>query len=291
MDELKPTHTILDEILVEVRREVAAARRQRPPAELARIAADAPPIRPFAQALRGRFGLIAEIKERSPSQGPMRLANVAAAPAAYETSPVVRCVSVLTNASHFGMSIERLRAVKRGGTKPVLRKDFLFDDYQVHEARAFGADAVLLMANLLNASALQRLFELARSLGLDVLFECHDREQIETLPPGALIYGINSRSFAVRGEAYAAARAGRAAGSRTDLTTDLSRFDDLARLLPPHAIRVAESGVHPENAARIRDELRYHTILVGTSLLTATDGVRAELGRFERALARGDSAD
>lgn len=288
---LNPSHTILDEILVDVRREVADARVRRPPAELARLAADAPPVRPFADALRRGFGLIAEIKERSPSQGPMRAENVAGAPAAYEASPLVRCVSVLTNASHFGMSIERLRAVKLGGTKPVLRKDFIFDDYQVHEARAFGADAVLLMANLLNAGELQRLFELARSLGLDVLFECHDREQIAALPPGALIYGINSRSFSIRGQDYATARAERAAGSSTDLTTDLSRFDDLARHLPPHAIRVAESGVHPQSAARIRDELRYHALLVGTSLLTAPDGVRAELARFERALASGETPD
>jgi indole-3-glycerol phosphate synthase len=281
---MKPTHTILDEILVDVRREVAAAQTRRPLAELQRMAADAPPIRCFAGALRRGFGLIAEIKERSPSQGPMRAENVAAAPAAYEASPLVRCLSVLTNASHFGMSIERLREAKLAGTKPVLRKDFIFDDYQVHEARAFGADAILLMANLLGAEELKRLFALARSLEMDVLFECHDEEQIRSLPAGAVICGINSRSFSVRGEAYAAARAQRAAGSK-DITTDLSRFDSLAGHLPVGAIKVAESGVYPENAARIRDELGYHAILVGTSLLTSTAGVRAELTKFASALA------
>lgn len=281
---MNPTHTILDEIMVDVRREVAEARSARPLAELQRLAFDAPPVRSFANALRRGFGLIAEIKERSPSQGGMRRENVANALAAYEASPIVRCLSVLTNTSHFGMSIQRMRDAKFGGTKPVLRKDFIFDEYQVHEARAFGADAILLMANLLVPDELKRLFELARLLGMDVLFECHDEEQIRALPPGAVLYGVNSRSFSVHGENYAAARANRAAGSRTDLTTDLTRFAALAKHLPAHAIKVAESGIHPENAARIRDELGYHAILVGTSLLTSPAGVRAELAAFERAL-------
>ena len=284
---MQPTHTILDEILVEVRHEVAAAQACRPLADLRRQQADAPPMRAFADALRRGFSLIAEIKLRSPSQGAMRAENVADAPAAYEASPIVSALSVLTNASHFGMSIERLQSAKLGGTKPVLRKDFIFDDYQVHEARAFGADAILLMANLLGADELRHLFELARSLGMEVLFECHDEAQIQSLPAGALVCGINSRSFSVRGEAYAAARAQRAAGGGKDITTDLSRFEALARHLPPHAIKVAESGVHPENAARLRDALGYHAILVGTSLLTAPAGVRAELERFAVALAKG----
>jgi len=101
---------------------------------------------------------------------------------------------------------------------------------------------------------------------------------------GALIYGINSRSFALRGQQYAAARAERAAGRRADLTADLLRFDALARHLPPHAIKVAESGIRPANAARLRDELGYDAILVGTALLTSPDGVRAELAKFENAL-------
>lgn len=271
--------------MVEVRREVAEARARRPLADLVRMTADAPPVLPFAAALRRGFGLIAEIKERSPSQGPMRAANVAAATSAYEASPLVRCLSVLTNASHFGMSLERMREARLAGTKPVLRKDFIFDDYQIHEARAFGADALLLMANLLAPDELARLHTLTASLGMDVLFECHDAEQIRGLPPGAVLFGINSRSFAVRGQDYAAARAQRAAGSRNDLTTDLTRFDELAAALPPRALKIAESGVYPENAARIRDELGYHAILVGTSLLTSPAGIHAELAKFEHALA------
>jgi indole-3-glycerol phosphate synthase len=283
---MRPTQTILDAILADVRKELAAAKQARPLDELRRMLADAPPIRPFDKPLRDRFGLIAEIKVCSPSQGPMRPENVAAAPRAYERSPVVRAISVLTNATHFGMRIERVREVKAATTKPVLRKDFLFDEYQVYEARAFGADAVLLMANVLDAGEMRQLYDLTRRLGMEALFECHERAQIEQVPAGAVLFGINSRTFAVEAGAYASARAARQAGGTKDLTTDAARFE-LGRYLPAQAIKVAASGVHPQTVARLRDELRYHAALVGTSLLTAPHGVARALELFERALGAG----
>src|SRR5260221_5388213 len=118
---MKTTQSILDQIIVEVREELAEARRQRPLADMRRRIADAVPVRSFATALRSGFGLIAEIKECSPSHGPMRQQNVQSATAAYERSRLVRGISVLTNASHFGMSIERLERVKLATSKPVLR--------------------------------------------------------------------------------------------------------------------------------------------------------------------------
>jgi indole-3-glycerol phosphate synthase len=281
---MKTTQTILDEILVDVRQELAAAQRLRPEAELRRMIAAAPPVRSLAAALRARFGLIAEVKERSPSQGEMRKANVAAAPAAYEASPIVRAISVLTNASHFGMGMERLQQIRAGSTKPVLRKDFIFDEYQVLEARAFGADAILLMANLLEADELKRLYAATRKLGMEALFECHDREQIAQVPAGAEIYGINSRTFAVGSGQYAEARAARASGATVDSTTDLGRFD-IGRHLPAGAVKVAESGIHPQTIAAVRDAQGYHAALVGTSLLMAGQGVEKGLAEFELALA------
>ena len=280
---MKHTNTILDRIMVDVRAEVAEAKRHRPVAELQRRLADAPPARSMADALRSGFGLIAEIKERSPSQGPMRSGNVAAAPAAYEHSTIVRGLSVLTNATHFGMSIERLAAVRAAVSKPILRKDFIHDDYQVIEARAFGADAILLMANLLDAAELQRLFDLAGSLGLDVLFECHDAAQIQAVPAGAVLYGINSRTFSSDAALYETSRQHRAAGGKEDLTTDLRQFD-LVSHLPVGAIKVAESGVSAGTVARLRDALGYHAALVGTSLLLSKEGAAAELKSFEAAL-------
>ena len=280
---MKQTETILDHILVDVRRESADARRARPVAELERMLADAPPVRSFATALRGGFGLIAEIKERSPSQGPMRRENVDAAPAAYERSGVVRGFSVLTNATHFGMNVERLRAVRAVTTKPVLRKDFIFDEYQVLEARAFGADAILLMANLLEADALRRLFDCARALKLEVLFECHTCEQIAQVPAGAVLYGINSRTFAAGRGAYSEAQARRSSGAARDLTTDLNVFQ-LGADLPAGAVKIAESGVHPDTIVAVRDRWGFDAALVGTSLLMAAHGVERELEDFERAL-------
>lgn len=282
---MKPAQTILDEILVAVRKELAEAQRRRPLAGLRRMIDDAPPVRSLSATLRGEFGLIAEIKERSPSQGGMRKQNVAAAPAAYELSKIVRAISVLTNPSHFGMSMERLQAIRANSTKPVLRKDFIFDEYQVYEARAFGADAILLMANLLDAGEMKRLYAVTRELGMEALFECHDREQIAQVPSGAEIYGINSRTFAVGSGQYAEARESRVVGAKRDFTTDLSRFD-IGEHLPPHAVKVAESGIHPYSIAAVRDRQGYHAALVGTSLLTAEQGIESELDVFERALGK-----
>ena len=282
---MKTTQTILDEILVDVRKELAEAKHERPLSELRRLIADAPPVRPLSVALRSGFGLIAEIKERSPSQGEMRMHNVATAPAAYEASEIVHAISVLTNTSHFGMRLQHLEGIRHTSTKPVLRKDFIFDEYQVLEARAFGADAVLLMANLLDADEMKRLYAVCRELRMDALFECHDQEQISQVPPGAVLYGINSRTFAVGSGQYAAARAARESGTKVDATTDLSRFD-IGKHLPATAVKVAESGIHPHNIAAVRDQQGFHAALVGTSLLLAEHGVEAELAAFERALAK-----
>lgn len=280
---MKTTRTILDAIMVEVRRELAQAQAKRPLPELRRMMADAPEVRSFKGSLQQGFGIIAEIKERSPSHGPMRRENVDEAAAAYEQSSIVRAISVLTNNSHFGMSMDRLREVKTRGTKPVLRKDFIFDEYQVFEARACGADAILLMANLLESDELKRLYALAKDLNMEALFECHTKEQIEQLPAGAEIYGINSRTFDSGAARYgASALLGKLGGSK-DLTVDLDRFE-LGQYVPKHAIKVAESGVSAKTIRHVRDVLGYHAALVGTSFLKARHGIRRELELFEQAL-------
>ena len=188
--------TILDRILPDVRRELDAAREVMPLDELKGRAADAPAPRDFAGVLTAHgFGLIAEIKRRSPSMGDMRAENVAAAAAAYEAEPLVRAVSVLTNTTHFGMDMDDLRRISATSTKPVLRKDFILDPYQVYAARAAGADAVLLMANVLSAGQMRELHEVVLELGMEALFEVHEAAEIEALPGTARIVGINSRKF------------------------------------------------------------------------------------------------
>lgn len=272
-------HTILDEILGDVRTELASARAARPPAEIRARLGDALPVRPFAKALTPPSApllLIAEIKEKSPSVGTMRPANVADAAAAYQESPIVAAVSILTNYTHFGGSMERLAELRATLTKPVLRKDFIFDDYQVREARAFGADAILLMASVCDAPRLRGLWELASELEMAVLFEVHDEAEIAALPAGASVVGINSRRFRTR-QGFAGADG----HSQVDFSIHLEAFD-LADRLPAGCCKVAESGLRADNLTLVRG--RFHAALVGTSLLRDSRGIRAALSDFEAAL-------
>lgn len=269
--------TILDRILPDVRRELADAQAAVPLDEVKRRAADAAVPRDFAGALAsGGFGLIAEIKRRSPSMGEMRTENVDAAAAAYEASPVVRAVSVLTNQTHFGQGMEALGAVAARSTKPVLRKDFFLDPYQVYAARAAGADAILLMANVLSAAEMREMHRLALDLGMETLFEVHEAHEIEALPDGARVVGINSRKFKSHGELVTHGRT-----ADQDFTLDYGAFD-LAGLLPPGCVKVAESGVSAGTVAALA--ARFDAALVGTSLLCDPRGVAAALEDFEAAL-------
>lgn len=271
-----PVSTFLDQILTDVADELSSTKARRPAHEVRSMLGDAPPPRDFHGALASGFGLIAEIKERSPSVGPMRTQNVADAPTAYEESPIVRAISVLTNSLHFGMSIERLAAVRGQVSRPVLRKDFIVDEYQVREARAFGADAILLMANVLDAPRLSGFYDLARELGMEALFEVHVEEEIALLPSGARVVGINSRKFK-----SASGFVGATGSSSKDFTLAFDAFD-IVEKLPSGALRIAESGLSPANLALARE--RFHAALIGTSLLRDEAGIRACLGQFEAAL-------
>ncbi len=268
--------TILDRILADVAEEVSTAKLRRSEADLRGMVADAPPVRPLPEALEGSFGLIAEIKECSPSVGAMRSENVADAPMAYEESPVVKALSILTNERHFGGSPEYLRTVRNHVSKPVLRKDFIISEYQIREARAFGADAILLMASVLDASRLKGYHELVLELGMEALFEVHDEIEIAALPATARIVGINSRKFKAR-DGFV----GATGSSEKDFSINLEAFDLVSRL-PEGAIRIAESGLSSGNISVVRD--RFHAALVGTSLLRDPKGIRYGLAAFEEAI-------
>ena len=224
--------TILERILPDVRRELDEARAAVPFEEMKQRAASARPPRDFAGALTANgFGLIAEIKQRSPSMGDMRAENVAAAASAYQASPLVRAISVLTNQTHFGMGMEDLRRIAAASTKPVLRKDFILDPYQIYAARAAGADAVLLMANVLSADQMAELHEVVLELGMEALFEVHEEHEIDALPATARIVGINSRKFKSR-EGFVAA----GQSSEEDFTLDF------AAMAGPQQVVTNESG-------------------------------------------------
>ncbi len=282
-----PPRFVITPIVERVRAELDEAKRSEPLADLEKRALDARPVRDFERAVACGFGLIAEIKRTSPSMGAMRNADVADTAAAYEQSPAVRAVSVLTNRADFGMSLAQLGVVGAVTAKPLLRKDFIFDPYQVWQARAHGADAILLMANILTPEGLRELSTLAQSLGLAVLFELHTEDEIAKLPANPRLCGINSRVFKSKGGAarYLGSRLLRLLGMRRDLSIKYDQFA-LADRLPTGALKVAESGVSPAMVPRLRDALGFHAMLVGTSLLMAADGVRGELGRFEKEIAQ-----
>ena len=268
--------TILDRILADVQEEVASAKFRRTEADVRGMIADAPPVRSLTQALGGDFGLIAEIKATSPSVGLMRAENVAEAPIAYEESPVVRALSILTNERHFGGSPEFLRSVRYHVSKPVLRKDFIISEYQIREARAFGADAILLMASVLDAARLKGYHELVQELGMEALFEVHDAVEIAALPESARIVGINSRKFKAQ-EGFA----GATGSSQKDFSINLEVFG-LVSQLPEGTLRIAESGLNASNITTVREH--FNAALVGTSLLRDPRGIRAAVSDFEEAL-------
>lgn len=285
MNESKHSGT-LARILEDTRGEIAADKRAEPLEQLKSRIADAPKVVSFLEALRRPgCGMIAEIKECSPSKGAMKPENVRGAAAAYRNSKCVRAISVLTNRSHFGagMTMEHLRGVKEKTGKPVLRKEFIIDAYQVYQARAYGADAILLMANILDSASMKEFHELAKSLGMEALFETHEPGELAKIPNGASIIGINSRNFCSGKETYdksrELSRSKSSAEARRDLTTDFARFNYCDQL-PAGVVRVAESGVAPENCRQVFDT-GFSIILVGTSLLLGPEPVENALARFD----------
>ncbi len=280
---MKIESTILSQIAQRVGLELDAQMAQTPLIEIQQRLADAPPVRPFDAALCSGFGLIAEVKQRSPSMGEMRAQNIADAPAAYAECDLVKAVSVLTNASDFGMTIERLTEIRTQVKKPVLRKDFIIDAYQIYQARAYGADAVLLMTQLLPQADLDAFLALIHELGMQALVECRSQADIAKAPVGTRIYGINSRDFLDKGDQFEKSLSNQKAfGQAEDFTTDLGAFDNI-QLLPTDVIRVAESGISPATLCSVRSK-GYNAALVGTDLLLHERGVRDALRAFENAL-------
>ena len=190
--------TILDRILARKAEEVAELRRTAGEAALRAAAAEAPPARGFARALRRSATprVIAEFKRASPSKGEIRPAAEPERIARAYAEAGAAALSVLTDAEFFGGSLDDLRAARAACELPVLRKDFTLDAIQIAEARAAGADAVLLIASVLSDGPLADLLEEARNLGLDALVEVHDARELErALALGAELIGVNNRDL------------------------------------------------------------------------------------------------
>ncbi len=249
------TEPVLDKIVAAKRREIAERRERTPEADLRKKLADAPPPRDFFAALAapGPIRLIAEVKKASPSAGvirsdfdPVRIAQI------YEEHGA-SCLSVLTDEPFFQGRLAYLEAVRGAASLPVLRKDFILDGYQLLEARAAGADAVLLIAECLDDCNLRKLHNETIALGMTPLVELYYRQNLDrVLEAGATLIGVNNRDL------------------RT-FEVDLDHTLRLRPRVPDHCIMVSESGVKTHDDVMRLESAGVDAILVGESLMREPD--------------------
>ena len=247
--------TILDKIILQKQNDLAATVAQRPLSEIQRRVDSAPPIRDFLAALKRQhpMGLIAEVKKASPSAGliradfdPVQIARIYAQNGA-------ACISVLTEEHFFQGHLSYLEQVRTEVNIPVLRKDFIIDPYQVWEARASGADCVLLIAECLNDAQLHTLVSLSQQLGMQTLVEVYDSENISrVLELNLPLIGVNNRDL------------------RT-FATDLQHTIRLREQIPTEIMVIGESGIHTRDDVRRLEAAGIHGILVGESLMRSQD--------------------
>jgi len=249
---------VLDRILAAKRREVEERRAQVPLAELERLAREMPATRGFERSLRakiaqGKPGVIAETKRASPSRGMIRADFDPARIARSYEAHGAACLSVLTDREFFGGSREDLVAARSACALPVLRKDFMIDPYQVHEARCWGADCILLIMDAAPDADLRALEGLARSLGMDVLVESHDGAQLErALAFETALIGINNRDLRT---------------FETRLETTLGLIDRI----PAGRLVITESGIGaPADVTRLK-AAKVSAYLVGSAFMAAQD--------------------
>lgn len=242
---------VLDEILAGVREDLAIREAQVPLDEIKHAAAQAaPPLDAYAKLRAPGVGVIAEVKRASPSKGQLAEIPDPAELAKEYAAGGARAVSVLTEGRWFGGSLDDFAAVRAAVDVPLLRKDFVVSSYQVHEARAYGADLVLLIVAALDQNTLSGLLDRIESLGMTALVEVHDEEETDrALEAGARVIGINARNL------------------RT-LEVDRTVFERIAPGLPNEIVKIAESGVRGPH-----DLIRYASagadaVLVGEGLVT-----------------------
>jgi indole-3-glycerol phosphate synthase len=245
---------VLERIVASTRQELDRRRRATPLSQLEAVLDDRPDGRPFGEALaRPGISVIAEHKRRSPSAGAIREgASVTDIVQAYERGGAA-ALSILTEGAHFGGDLDDLREAIAATHLPVLRKDFIVDRYQLYETAAAGADAILLIAAVLNDDDLYELHREARGLDLDVLIEVHDERELErALDVDADILGINNRDLA-------------------DFTVDIERTYELLSDVPAGKTVVSESGYSTREQLEDLDRVGVDAVLIGETLMRAED--------------------
>lgn len=249
--------TILDRILAVKREEIAAAKARvpAPPVGCTSTPPPLPPTRDFAAALRRPAGapvrVLAEIKRASPSAGPIRPGADPAEIAAEYHAAGAAAISVLTDEQFFDGRLEFLQQVRDRVPMPLLRKDFIIDPFQVTEARAAGADAILLIVAALTAAQLADLLQAATLCQLHALVEVHDAREAEVaLAAGASVLGVNHRDLKT-------------------FTIDMSLTETIAKRVPPSVVLVAESGIKTAADVRRLGDAGAHAVLVGETLMRA----------------------
>ncbi len=253
---------VLQRILTRKQQEVRERESVLSVDELAALTATVEAPRGFRATLQerletGRPAVIAEVKKASPSKGVLRADFDPVAIARSYAAHGATCLSVLTDVDFFQGADAYLQQARAACVLPILRKDFMLDPYQVHEARALGADCILLIVAALDDGRLVALHRLARELGMDVLVEVHDREELErALRLGADLIGINNRDL-------------------RNFETRLETTLELRALVPPEVLLVTESGImEASDVARMR-AAGVHAFLVGEALMRADDPGRA----------------
>jgi indole-3-glycerol phosphate synthase len=254
--------TILDKIIAKKKERLFSVKGNIPLSELKAVIRDIEKPGDFAGAVRRgaeEIRLIAEIKKASPSRGLIRRDFDHLGIAAVYEDRKVAAISVLTEEDFFQGNLAFLSDVKRHTTRPVLRKDFIFDEYQIYEARANRADALLLIAAILDTVQAEEYLALARELGMAVLFEIHDYEELEkAVTVNARIIGINNRNLKT-------------------LSTDLSHSLTLRKEIPEDRIVVSESGIRTREDVLKVAAAGIDAILAGTCLMESSDiGVKID---------------
>lgn len=251
---LTPTDTILDKIMAHKLKEITQAKRQVSLANLEFLLKRIDPPRDMAQSLRqDKVSLIAEVKKASPSKGVFLEDFVPRAIATEYEKFGASAISILTDENFFQGHVSYLREVKSVVNLPVLRKDFILDTYQVVEARAAGADVVLLIAACLDDRLLRELYRAVEELGMTALIEVHNAQEMERgLKLNPKLVGINNRNL-------------------HDFSVDLNTTVELAKLCPPEITLIGESGINTAKDIEKLAKAGVHAVLVGESLIIADD--------------------